>query len=228
MKASRIFLSSCAVLAMAVVASAADRPEKSFKGGTAKLARAPQGGVLVDQTTTPSGTGWTSQDFEAAFNAYDNQGADDFTATGPGFLVNEVVAPGFNQGVPVPGMNIQFFTNAGGVPGTLICNYSNIPTIDDGVGNTTTALSPPCAVPAGVAWVSVQARMDFGTSGQWFWAGSVSANGNPGKWQNPGGGFGTGCTTWADLSACIAGDNEWAWALMGVPLPVELQGFTIE
>jgi hypothetical protein len=190
--------------------------------------RVPQGGVLVDQTLNQTGQGWTSQDFEASFDPYDNQGADDFTATGPGFSINEVVAPGFNQGTPLTAMNVQFFDDAGGVPGAVICNYTNIPTVDDGVGNTTTALSPPCAVPPGLHWVSVQARLDFLSSGQWFWAGSSSANGNPGKWQNPGDGFGSGCVTWGNLSACIAGDNEWAWALMGVPLPVELQEFSIE
>src|SRR5687767_1351910 len=110
MKVSRVFLSSCAVLAVAVVASAADRPQTSVKGVNRSPYRSPGGAVLVDQTTTQSGAGWASQDFEAAFNAYDCQGADDFTIpAGPNWSINEVVAPGFNQGVPVPAMNIQFF-----------------------------------------------------------------------------------------------------------------------
>ena len=228
MKVSRVFLSSCAILAIAVVASAADRPKTSVKGVKRAPYHAPQGGVLLDQTGQFSGQGWTSQDFEAAFNAYDNQGADDFVVPAPGWSINEVVAPGFNQGIPVPAMNIQFFSNGAGIPGAVICNYANIPTIDDGLGNTNTVLPAPCVLPAGTHWVSVQARMDFGTSGQWFWGGSLSANGAPGKWQNPGGGFGTPCTTWGDLSSCIAGDNEWAWQLMGVVVPVELQGFSVE
>src|SRR5688572_32785893 len=218
MKVSRVFLSSCAVLAMAVVASAADRPTTSAKGVRSGKYHAPGGGVLLDQSGAQTGQGWTSQDFEAAFDAYDNQGADDFVVpAGPAWSINEVITPGVDQPGPVQFVNVQFFTNGAGVPGAVIptCNYANIPTNDDGIGNLATPLSPACVLVPGTYWVSVAARMDFGSSGQWFWGGSSSANGQPGKWQNPGGGFGTPCSTWGDLSSCIGGDNEWAWILMG-------------
>ena len=91
MKLSKVFLSSCAILAVAAVASAA-QPKTSMKGPK-NTAKVPKGGILFDQTGSQSGNAFTSQDFEAAYDIFDNQGADDFMSTGPGFSVDEVIAP---------------------------------------------------------------------------------------------------------------------------------------
>jgi hypothetical protein len=219
------------VAATAVVASAADRPQKSRKSSAAPV-RAPEGGILYDQTGSQSGNGIASQDFETAYDAYDAQGADDFVVPAPGWSVNEVFAPGsYSVAGPVTNMNVQFFANAGGIPGALVpgCNYLNVPATADGVGNVTVPLVPPCALVPGTYWVSAQARMDFVPAGQWFWNGvTVQAN-TGGVWQNPGGGFPGGCQTWMPTPTCIAGaDVDQAFALSGVDLPVELQDFKIE
>jgi hypothetical protein len=44
--------------------------------------------------------------------------------------------------------------------------------------------------------VSVQAREDFSTAGQWFWDNRLVTSNAGAAWQNPGGGFGAGCLTW--------------------------------
>jgi hypothetical protein len=231
MKALRVIVGCVAVSAMATMSFAAT-PQKGIKGAkrAAKAQHLTKGSILFDQTSGPTGQGWTSQDFESAFDAYDSMGADDFTVPAPGWLVNEVFSPGFNQGIPFNNMNITFFMNSGGLPGAPVagCTYANVTAVDDGLGNITTALTPACALVPGTYWVMVQGREDFGTSGQWFWADNTINSGATAKWQNPGGGFGTPCTTWQDLSTCLGGAAGWGFQLSGQPLPVELQSFEIQ
>jgi len=231
MKVSRVFLSCLVVVAAtAVVASAADRLQMSRKSSAAAV-RVPLGGVLYDQTGGQSGAGVASQDFESAYDTYDAQAADDFVVPPGGWSVNEVFAAGqYSVAGPVTNMNVQFFVNAAGLPGALVpgCNYVNVPATADGLGNVTVPLSPPCALVPGPYWVSAQARLDFGTGGQWYWNGVTPPAGVSGVWQNPGGGFGV-CPTWTPTPTCIPGaDANQAFALSGVPLPVELQHFSIE
>jgi subtilisin-like proprotein convertase family protein len=38
--------------------------------------------------------------------------------------------------------------------------------------------------------------MEFASGGQWFWSTASDGNGNPFAFQNPGDGFGSGCTSW--------------------------------
>src|SRR2546430_2127946 len=67
------------------------------------------------------------------------------------------------------------------------------------------------ALGAATHWVSVQSRQDLTPYGQWFWgtrcvgpnSACAPATGNPAAFQNPGNGFGTGCTTWAVRTTCI-------------------------
>jgi len=58
-------------------------------------------------------------------------------------------------------------------------------------------LISPVTLTEGAYWVSVQAREDFNTSGQWFWDNRLVISNAGAAWQNPGGGFGAGCLTWA-------------------------------
>jgi hypothetical protein len=51
--------------------------------------------------------------------------------------------------------------------------------------------------------------MDFLVGGQWYWETNTAATGMNAMWQNPGGGFGTGCDKYADMNSCLgqgAGD----------------------
>ena len=44
--------------------------------------------------------------------------------------------------------------------------------------------------------------MDFGVGGQWFWDTAGDAHDDIYAFQNPGGGFGTGCAVWTPHNAC--------------------------
>ena len=167
--------------------------------------------VLYDQTDSPGINSISSQDFEASFDAYDNQAADDFVipAVDGSWSINEVYVPGayFNGTGPAPAVNVYFYQNNGTLPGTLA--YSAMGVVpSDSLGTFTIALTTPAVLPSGTYWVSVQARMDFSAGGQWGWTERTVQSNSASAWQNPGGGFGTPCTTWgARAATCAVGTD---------------------
>jgi hypothetical protein len=244
MKASRLFLSSCvAFAAMAVVASAAQRPEKVVVGKVAKQPenRAAAGTVLWDQNQSPTANGISSQDFEAIYDAYDDMAAADFIVpAATSWSVTGAFVPGAyfpGSPGPTPLANVIFFNNSGSnTPGTPVCTYTGLVAgVDytDTAGTLDITFPSPCVLSGAPTtyWMEVQADMDAGVGGQWGW--TVHAT-NPaptfvGKWQNPGGGFGV-CPQWGDLLTCIptAGGPDYAFQIIGQIVPVELQHFSIE
>ena len=72
-------------------------------------------------------------------------------------------------------------------------------------GDAVITISPAVDLTPGHYWMSVQARMDFTPNGQWFWQNRTVQAGSPAAWQNPGGGFGVGCTTWGVKTTCLTG-----------------------
>jgi hypothetical protein len=57
-------------------------------------------------------------------------------------------------------------------------------------------------LPPGHYWLAVQANMNFVCCGQWGWTDRTVLSSSPAMWQNPGNGFGTGCTTWGTKAGC--------------------------
>ena len=148
--------------------------------------------VLYDQTDNPGANSITSQDFEAANDAFDNQAADDFVIpAGDGsWTIDEVYVPGayFNGTGPAPAVNVFFYQDASGLPGSQVyAALGLVPT--DAAGTFTIALTTPAVLPAGTYWVSVQAVMDFSAGGQWGWTERTVQSNSASAWQNPGGGF---------------------------------------
>lgn len=166
--------------------------------------------VLYDQYDNGGGVGWTSQDFEATFDAYDNQGADDFVVpTGETWNVDEVDVSGayFNGAGPADSFNVFIYQDAAGLPGTLVyTGLAQAYTTSNDIDFVIT-LSPAAVLTEGTYWVSVQVRMDFGVGGQWGWNDRTVQSGSPAAWQNPGGGFGTPCTSWGVRTVCLAGGS---------------------
>jgi hypothetical protein len=189
---------------------AAGTPQKSGPAQKVKIHRLPAPAapnvVLYDQYDNPGGIGWTSQDFEPAFDAYDNQGADDFVVpSGETWNIDEVDVSGayFNGAGPADSFHVFIYQDAGGAPGTNVYTglgqaYSTANDIDFVI-----TLSPAAVLTAGTYWVSVQVRMDFGVGGQWGWNDRTVQSGGPAAWQNPGGGFGTPCSTWGVRTTCL-------------------------
>jgi subtilisin-like proprotein convertase family protein len=165
--------------------------------------------ILYDQTDNDSGLATSSQNFEAAFDAYDNQAADDFVVPGgESWNVQTVNAIGqyFNGTGPVVSVNVWFYADAGGLPGAQVYEALGVVPVDT-AGSFVINLPAPAVLPAGTYWISVQANMDFGVGGQWGWDDRVVTSNSPAAWQNPGGGFGTPCTSWGARGATCGIDG---------------------
>lgn len=161
-------------------------------------------------TEPPTGVG--SQKFEPAMTAFDDQVADDFVLT-PGFGAIyvagvRVMGEYSNGGGPASSFNVYFYENAAGnVPGSLIVGFENLayagPPPDFVI-----CLPYGFGMAPGTYWVSVQARQDFNPNGQWFWHNRTVQSNAGAVWQNPGNGYGTGCTTWSRKNLCMP-DQVW-------------------
>ena len=188
--------------------------------------------VLWDQYNNPANFDVTSQDFEPAFDAFDAQGADDFVIpAGQTWSIEGVDVDGEYNGGPADSFHVFFYNNSASLPGTLVCSrLANPFIVGPTAGDAVITLTSPCALGAGTYWVSVMARQDFGPAGQWFWQNRTVQSGNPSAWQNPGGGWGTGCATWGVKTTCIpvqVGPDQ-VFRLNGIIVPVDLQDFTVE
>jgi hypothetical protein len=171
------------------------------------------GVVLYTQLDSASGNGAPDQDFEASFDAYDSEGADDFVV--PAGLVWQVTTINTVGTTGTPGgstVDVTFYNNGGTVaaggagPGTAIagCSYTAIvPT--DSTGSFTINLPTACNLPAGTYWVAIQTNQNFGANGQHFWSNRSVASNLGGVWRNPGDGFATGCTAFNRMTTCGVG-----------------------
>jgi hypothetical protein len=223
----------------AAAATAGDRPQlTSGAGAHGPLVPPPVRAdmvVLYDQYNNPASFDITSQDFEPAFDTLDDQAADDFVIpAGQTWSIDGVDADGEYNGGPAASFHVFFYasTSIGGpvLPGTLLCaRLANPFLIGPAPGDAVITLTSPCVLGPGTYWVSVQARQDFGPAGQWFWQNRSVQTGNASAWQNPGGAWGTTCSTWDVKTSCIpvqVGPDQ-VYRLNGTMVPVDLQDFTV-
>jgi hypothetical protein len=192
-------------LAMAPAAGASKAPSRVRHGVVAPPADH-SAAVLYTQNDNPSGDAISSQNFEASFDAFDAQGADDFTVpTGVKWSVKEVdVSGAYSASGPAASENVFIYRDSAGLPGALVKSVSGVLGIDDGLGNLKIKIGKAKLRP-GTYWVSVQVNLDFSVGGQWYWATRTVQSGNAAAWQNPGDGFGSGCTTWGVMETCLFG-----------------------
>jgi len=229
-----VLIVAVAVLAMSPFATAVELQVEYAV--TASGPPQPLGAVLYDQTDAPAGAGWASQRFEPASSAFDCRAADDFTVPAPEIEwdVSSLVVQGAYVGGtgPTPLADVEFFADSGGQPGATSCSYiglvAGVDFTDDGGGNLSIDLPSVCNLPAGDYWVSVRADMDQATGGQWLWQERSTQTGALFAWENPGDGFGTGCTSWSPANACGATAPDLLFALGGAQVPVELQSISID
>jgi len=173
----------------------------------------PAAGVLWDQydnpaTQPPINIG--SQEFEPAMAAFNDQAADDFVVTtGPpgfGMCITSVRVMGeYSQGGgPASSFNVYIYTNgAGNLPGVQIGGGLNLAYTGTPPDFTINLPSPFCRAQGIPYWLSVQAVQDFNPNGQWFWHNRTVQSHAGAAWQNPGNGYGTGCTSWNRKNVCM-------------------------
>lgn len=169
--------------------------------------------LLYDQTDNASSNGAPDQDFEAAFDLYDSEGADDFVVTDPsGWTVEEINTVGTTGTPGSATTNVTFYTNAAGggnpdLPGSAVpgCSYTGIVPTDNS-GSFNIVLPTPCYLTQGTYWVAIQTRQDFNTNGQHFWSNRSVQSNSESVWRNPNDGFARGCINFApQASVCNVG-----------------------
>ena len=186
---------------------AQNTPVKSAgAGGTAPAPNNPAA-VLYDQNNNASGNGAPDQDFEAAFDTYDSEGADDFVVpVGRVWTVQTVVQASTTGVAANQTGDIVFYANSGSnFPGSAVCTKNGETSVVT-AGSTTTNLSGGgCVLPAGTYWVGIQINQSFGSFGQHFWSNRSVQSNSGGAWRNPGNGFATGCTSFGRQTTCGVG-----------------------
>jgi hypothetical protein len=166
--------------------------------------------ILYDQTAGVTTYGINTQNFEASFDTYDDEAADNFTVPVGGWTINQVVVGGlyFNGAGPANSFNVRIYSDAAGIPGANVYTALAQPYSYDGVQYFTLSISPAAVLSAGNYWISVQCNMDYSVGGEFGWFAVLGAYGSVAQWQNPGGGFATTCTTWGPINGgCITGNT---------------------
>lgn len=167
--------------------------------------------------------GISSQNFEAAYAAYDSYIADDFTATA-GWTIDQATFPGIfwnGYSFQIDGVNVWFYQDSGNHPGTQVCFYQGVvPTSGGANANITVQFcGSPCQLTAGTHyWVAVQPDLAFGPYGQWGSYSHTPVTIAESNWKNPAGGFGVGCLTYSFRCSvcgvgCGSGDYDQAFEL---------------
>jgi hypothetical protein len=187
--------------------------------------------ILYDQVNSCGTNATSSQNFEAAYNAYDDELADDFVVTGIIWQISQVNAGGvyFNGPGPLSSVNVRFYADAPGLPtGAPLCEFLNVVPTSGGLPSLVIDLPGTCDLNSGTYWVSVQVNMNFNPAGQWGWTDRTVTSNSPAAWQNPGGGFGV-CPTWGARAATCGIDPtapDQCYSLGGLEVPVELESFS--
>jgi hypothetical protein len=222
-------MAATAVLALtAGSAFAASHPTLAVKAVNAHAIYSPAG-TLYDQNSN-FGYGIVSQNFTSSSfgTVYNAAAADDFAVpAGKTWKVKAVDVTGvyFNGSGPATSEVITFYAKGkGGHPGKVVGKAQTVNCTDSGG-------SFACALPAAAKlnnstgtkkktyWVSVVVNMPFVTGqGEWGWVQNTTIQGNEGNWENPGNGFGTGCTTWGPNSQCLGLAGDYAFDLKGKQL----------
>jgi hypothetical protein len=194
--------------------------------------------ICYEQMANAGSNSLTSQNFEAMYDSFDTQGADDFVIpAGEGWWISgvEVLGVYYNGTGPANSVNIWFYKDSLGHPGITADSIMNIvPSAGLSTGSFIISFPVPDRVilSVGIYWLSVQCNMDFAAGGQWGWTEQLPSN-LESNWQNPGGGFGTSCSTWGyRVATCgvvgTAGYDDFSFRINCVTCcpPVELASLT--
>ncbi|MEK8034018.1 choice-of-anchor R domain-containing protein [Ideonella sp. DXS29W] len=163
--------------------------------------------------------GVVSTDWDSQYDEMDIRIADDFTVPeGATWKITEIHAYGGmgSAGGELASANLTFFKDQNGKPGKVVAELLAAPLAKNVEGTFSVKLSSPVKLKAGHYWLSVQGKTkEPGTV--WMWNASKGFSGNRAVIQNPGDGYGLGCTDWTPIKDCVGqmpGDQD--FELIGV------------
>lgn len=225
-----VLLAAAAVLALTAGASAGPAPVVTGVKSAPAIWHMPKGSTtLYNQNSNNSGVGLVSQNFSTTYSkTYDATGADDFIVPKKGlkdkkkkkkgWTVTEVDVTGvyFNGSGPAASETVTFYADSSGVPGAPLKGGVFTVTGTDSSGTFSITLPKKgMFLKAGHYWVGVAANLDFSTGGEWGWEGNTSIKNYDAMWENPGGGFGTSCTSWGTNGTCLGYTQDDMFDLKG-------------
>ncbi len=187
-------------------------------------------GVLWYQMNSPGTSSITSQNFETVNDIYDSFAADDFGLMDDIWSVTQIDLLGayYNGSGPASSVNVWFYSDSVGLPGQIIYSALNIIPVNGlTTGSFSIMLPNPVVLFEGMYWFCVQANMDQNPYGQWGWTERTITDFSESAWRNPGGGFGTTCTSWQHrVTQCGVGTGpDLCFNIIGDIIPVELSSF---
>ena len=204
-----ILLSSTVMLAQLRVSSV---------GG--KAPALPESRAILYQQTNSSGAGQASEDFEAAYDIYDCQGADDFYVPA-GFMWNIQTVTVTGSGSLTANLaNVLIYADIGNFPAATATNSLMGLTCTNAAAVLTITLPGGLQLGPGHYWISVQDAAPYGTNGQWFWTRTSSIYNAGSCWRNPGNGFSTGAINWTTMTALGYPNSDFMFRLEGTSGPV--------
>lgn len=172
--------------------------------------------LMFDQTSGIINSGLVAQDFESFYNGNDCRIADDFTVPmGETWYLDSLRVFGFYNGgnpttVPGAGVNFQVYEDNNGMPGNLLFSDTIEQNLDiDLDGVISAPFDTPLELTAGDYWVAFAVRKNYlgggGVAGLWYWYLDSAGSGNAALWENLGGAFQAGCTTWTPINdtSCV-------------------------
>lgn len=175
--------------------------------------------VLYDQYDNMGSSSFPSQDFETPLDNFDAQGADDFVVpAGETWNITEVDVYGDYSVISAAAesFHVYIYQDAGGLPGSVVYTALNQTYTSGNNIDFVVTLTTPAVLTEGTYWISAVARMDYNGKDQWFWKDRTLQNNNPAAWQNPGDGFGSGCTAWAVRTSCLGSAGpDYVYRLVG-------------
>jgi hypothetical protein len=162
------------------------------------------GVVLVNQLPSGSFSSPAAVSHDYSNDAGDSQAADDFTVpVGQVWTVQGVDVVGATSDTGSHTAGVSLYATGGALPAGQLFAQTGIAIPDCTTGQSCDFSAPVSGAPQllpGTYWLSVQ------TAGQspWYWAVHPpdAIFGNPAVWQNPGNGFGAGCTSFTALAGC--------------------------
>ncbi len=230
MKAVKLILIAVAVLAVVAPAGAADS-HKVLEQNQPPVVR--QVDVATWLTQAPNGSNGIFSDASCDLCGQPQVLADNFVLStgGVGVNMNQAVIWGgyYPNNVPVPAnFEIIIHSDAGGLPGGVICQASVLPSADVLTGVTLFGVSehqltldfPNCSLADGTYFIEIYTNTGAGTD-DWFWEtgnldGTHGIVGQAFAFSAPGSGWNYDAAQ--DMSITLNGDL----------VPVELQSFDVE
>lgn len=211
-----LFLASAILASHAAIAA---RPQLVGKNAVPphRVVHASNAQTLYDQMGLDRGTGINSQNYEAQYDAYDDEAADDFIVPeGVRWKITEVDMAGYYNEGPADFMTVTFYKDKNGRPGKLVRQFTVVAPDTGGNGSFPIDLEGSVTLKPGHYWLSIQADQRFDFAGQWSWASSDDTINSPAMWRNPGAGFQIGCIKWSIEAVCIPyGQGDHLFALRG-------------